>query len=434
MTIGRSHIYKFYIVTLLTTEFYLVEFFGGSLRIAHFLAPVIALLLFRDIPKLVKSPVFWTLLGFLGANLLASALSPNPRDALFSLGLLAANALITISVALILISGRVKPEELIRLLLYTAIAGIALGIMQVALYKYGGINLALSESQEQQLVGGFASGFRYEANAFAKSLNTVILICIPMMLSRGKGLRRTALGLVLIIGMLISLTRSAIFGLAITLMIAYCWYLFAGRGKLLSLRLVVLFGLGLVAVLGFSSIVGDFNAYAFHKLQLFFDSDELLRGDSSSYRFMGQAMLWDAFTADQRSLLVGNGWGQVKFFAFDRLNQAGGAEIIVALGYGGLLGGLSYLLLHYSAIRSDHFAIRKYPGDVRIPQGVFFAQLGLLVTGQINGSLIAPEYWLLFGASMALAYQARAYQRVPLPRPARQDYIGTHLPRIRTGQ
>jgi hypothetical protein len=417
MTISRSILYRAYIVVLLTTEFYLVDFLGGSLRFAHLGAPLITLLLIRDIPKIAKSGVFWTLLAFLAVNLAAAACASAPADALFSFGLLAANTMIAISVALILASGRIRFEELMRLLLHTALAGIAFGLVQVVCYRAGGIDLSLSESQQQQLAGGFASGLRYEANAFAKNLNVVFLLWLPVLLSRGKGLRKALLGLALVVGMLLSLTRSANYGLAITLAVIYCWHLLSARGKPISPRLLILLGLAIGAVAMFSAVVDDFNAYASRKLQLFFDSDELLRGDSSSFRFMGQAMLWNAFTADEQSLLIGTGWGQVKFFAFDRIYQAGGAELIVVLGYGGVLGGLTYLLLHLGAIRSARRAIDAFAGDRRIPQGIFFAQLGILVTGQINGSLIAPEYWLLFGMSIALAHGRRPEVAVQKPIP-----------------
>jgi hypothetical protein len=43
----------------------------------------------------------------------------------------------------------------------------------------------------------------------------------------------------------------------------------------------------------------------------------------------------------------------------------------------------------------------------RIFEGFMFAVLGLLVTGQINGSQIAPEYWLVFGVAIYCDWKCR---------------------------
>lgn len=400
----KSGLCSLFMVILLATEFYYIEVFGGALRLYHLLAPIVILFFHRFIWRTANSGVFWALTAFLVANILAAALAQDPVAAFKSLSLLTANMSIAIAVALILISGRLRLEQIIHISLAVAIAGIVLGIVQVAGLNLAGLNLALSPTQEAQIALGFGSGFRTEANTFAKYLNTVFLLVLPMLLADKNGRRALLIFTILLIGMLSSLTRSALYGLFIVFIIIYIRHLSRGRRSLISSRPVFATILILGTLSIFATVVIYYNPYAAHKITSFFDPQEIMGGGSSSFRLMSQGVLWDAFLATDKTILFGNGWGQVTFSYIGIEWQAGGAEIALALSYGGIFGGLFYLLYQLTAINSVRRVVGANPNDetTHFREGVMFALIGLLVTGQINGALIAPEYWMVFGMAIAI--------------------------------
>lgn len=405
MVFRKSSLLSLFVLVLLGTEFLYVDAFGGVLRPYHFLMPLVILFLYRYVPRLLKSSVFWSLIGFFSWNLVAASYSVEPERAFLSVGLLAANMGLAIAVALILVSGLLRIEDIVRLTLGVAIFSVIVGAFQVAALHFGGVNLALSASQELQIIAGFSSGLRTEANTFAKYLNVVFLLLLPTLLSAPNWRRSLAIAGMILVGMLLSLTRSAIYGLSVTLVCVYFWYLAQGRGRLIAPRPMLILGLGAAALTIFVVFVEGFNEYAAHKLMNFFSSEEILAGGSSGFRLMSQGILWDAFLASDKTVLLGNGWGQVRFPYGEGEMQAGGAEIIVALAYGGILGGAFYLLYQVLAINAARrLAKSRTVGAVAPYEGVMFALLGLFVTGQINGAMIAPEYWMLYGIAIYLGY------------------------------
>jgi hypothetical protein len=201
--------------------------------------------------------------------------------------------------------------------------------------------------------------------------------------------------------MLLSLTRAALYGLSITIVSAYLWYLINQRGRLFSFRPVLAVFLIISCVIVFGLYVGSYNEYAQHKLTTFFDTEEILYGQSSGFRLMSQSILLDAFLATDRTALIGNGWGQVRFAYGDLEFQAGGADILVVLAYGGLLAGILYALF-FVAAGASMMRMSNEPADqdTQFYRGVMFALMGLFITGQISGSLNAPEYWLVVGLAI----------------------------------
>jgi hypothetical protein len=348
-------------------------------------------------------------MAFLIVNVLAASLADWSEDAFRSLGLLAANICIAIAVALILISGRIEIGAVIKLVVGVAIFSVFWGVVQVGSYYLMGLDLSLSESQELQLLGGFASGLKTEANTFAKYLNLTLLLILPSLLASPKWKRALLLVTIIAIGMLMSLTRSALYGLSVTFFFAYLWYLISGRGRLIAPKAMVFFGVATVGLILFAFVVGGFNEYASYKLANFFSFKEILTGDSAAFRLMSQELLWNEFSATDKTLLIGNGWGQVKFMLGDREMQAGGAEIIVALAYGGIFSGISYLLCLLSAIYAAHqmVEVHKKSEDTELYEGIMLGIIGLLITGQISGSMNAPEYWMMLGIAIYCDYTAK---------------------------
>lgn len=415
LTLKRKTPYALFFAILLTTEFFYIQVGGGVARIYHLLAILIFLGLYRYIPRLFVSSVFWALLGFLLINLIASLHADYPVNvsALSSFLSLAANIGVALATALILVSGRYSFEDLRKLILGITVLAIFWGLVQVFAYKVGGVKLALSEQQVSQISGGFAPAFRTEANTFAKYLNFAFLLLLPSLLRDVNHKKSLGVFAIIFVGMLMSFTRSALYGLSLTVVLAYFWYLFTGRGRLLAPKVMLFLGFGSIALLVFSSQAGSFNEYAAHKIATFFDQQEITEGGSSAFRLMSQRHLIDAFFATEQSFFFGNGWGQV-FFDYGGIQwQAGGAEILTVLAYGGIFSGLLYLVYSISALNASRKIAVLHPttSHASMYEGVMFAILGSVITGQINGAMIAPEYWMMYGIAIYFGYRLQMDQR-----------------------
>lgn len=403
--IKKSSLLAIFIIIALTTEFYLIEVFGGALRVSHFLAPIVVVFLIKYIGLLRRTVLFWMLVGFFIINFIAALMATDVQGSLFSLGLLAANMLFAFAVGLILASKYVSLEGVIKIFMYVAIVGIFLGITQVVIYKLIGINLGFSESQVIQIQGGFSPGFKYEANGFAKFLNFAFLLIFPTLM-RFENKRYMILMIsIFSIGMLTSFTRSAMYGLGVTVLILYLRYFLSKGSLVINKRYILVLICIVLVVFIFSIYVINFNEYAAYKILSFFDKDEILNGSSSSFRLKSQQYLLDAYLATDKTVLLGTGWGQVKYFAYGRWFHASGADILLTLTYGGLFGGLFYLLYTFVAINSVKICINKEKNAIqkKYLEGLMFSLLCAFITGQINGAMIASEYWILFGLAMGVA-------------------------------
>nr|WP_320133692.1 hypothetical protein [uncultured Holophaga sp.] len=403
---GENAIYKIFIAILLTTEFFYIEILGGHIRIYHLLAPLIIILNIKALPKLLHSGTTIALFIFTVINIVAAAFADSPQEALKSLTLLLLNIAVAFSVGLAIINDKIRLKSILKIFLLIAIIGTFFGIFQIIIYRSIGIAIGLSESQDRQIVDGFASGFRTEANTFAKYLNIVLFLYLPSLLTYPK--RRTVLTIFIciVMGILSSFTRSAIYGLIITLALIAIWYKYTGRLKNATPRLLAIIMTAVICVLILLSIASYYSDYIAHKLTFFFDSNEIIEGGSSSLRLVSMAILWKGFTTSIKTIVIGNGWGQIRFLLGDTEIQAGGAEIITALSYGGIFGGLAYLGYIITPITTLHRCLKKeiINNTSRMHEGVLFALLNILITGQINGSLNAPEYWIIFGIAASLRY------------------------------
>jgi hypothetical protein len=80
------------------------------------------------------------------------------------------------------------------------------------------------------------------------------------------------------------------------------------------------------------------------------------------------------------------------------------------LGYGGLIGVAAYvgmmLVAFVVAWRTARCSLN--PERASLGQGVMFALVGVFMTAQMAGYLIAPEFWLLIGVCIFFGVKERA--------------------------
>jgi cell division protein FtsW (lipid II flippase) len=236
------------------------------------------------------------------------------------------------------------------------------------------------------------------------------LLCLPFYL-RGKAKRFLRLEyLVMIAGVLMNFTRSAIFGLIAGVLFSFVWYGLKGRlhlisGRILKSTIVITLGVGLV-----SGGAIQVSSYAKHKMEKFFDREEIVSGESSGYRITAMTAVVEQTMADAKRVLIGNGWGQVYVEIQGEEVQAGGGDLVNVFGYSGVLGVLLYLLYSGLIYREIARVARRSqdPYLALFAEGLLFAFVGMFVTAQMSGLLIAPEYWMLVGIAAFLSLQATA--------------------------
>ena len=407
-TIKKKTVYGAFIAFLLTSEFFYIKIGGGTARPYHFVAVFVVAVLYQNIPKLFASRVFLVLVGFFLVNFISASVSNTPERALLSLISLFCNISISVAIALILLSHRVRVDQLVTIVVAVTLVSIVWALIQILSYKFIGINLALSDEQVSQIRGGFGPGLRTEANTFAKYLNLVFLLLVPNFMggNRINGFwidkYRFLIFAMLLLGMLICLTRSAIYGLAVTLLCIAFYYVSTGREKLFNKRFFKYIISSTLVICLYVFIVDNVNEYAAHKIATLFSVDEILEGESSTFRLYSQLQLYNAFVANGVSVSIGNGWGQVFYSYGDDVWQAGGAEILTALAYGGIFSGFAYVgYMVFSILAFRNMAIKRANDfTARSYEGFMFANIGLFITGQINGSQVAPEDWMLFGVAI----------------------------------
>ena len=185
------------------------------------------------------------------------------------------------------------------------------------------------------------------------------------------------------------------------------------RSEKISKRFVYISVLTIIGFSIFVVYVSNFNAYTLHKIQYFLDTNEILEGSSSKFRLNSQEILIDAFLSNSDTVLFGNGWGQVTYYYGGKLWQAGGGELITTLAYGGFLSGITYIIYIFNSFTAAKKMELLYKGQKESVtyEGIMFAIVGSFITGQINGSLNAPEYWLLIGIAIYLGYRSVSFKK-----------------------
>ena len=391
-------VYPLFIILMLGTEFFYIDIGGGVARPYQFVAVLVVVLLAKHLHRLISSRVFQALLLLVAVSIFAALMSSAPSQALASLTSFLANIAVAIATALILLSGKLDEVKVKRLVIGMTIVSVGLGLMQIVAFKLGGINLALSPEQMKQVAVGFGPGFWTEANTFGKYMVVPFFLLLPDYFGRW----RQYIGvvyLILLTGILMNFTRSAIYGMVIASVYVVIWFAYQRKLAILTRRgtwLVVTTTVALTLILG--NVLGVSN-YAKFKVENFFDQEELVGGTSSAYRLQAMQTVLESSLSSPKMLTIGNGWGQT----YTRIQgvdvQAGGGDLINLLGYSGLLGVIAYLafmLAAFLALRRSAL-LEVNTVRARFATGAMFALVSVFVTAQISGYLISPAYWMLIG-------------------------------------
>lgn len=409
--ISRGFFYQIFIASLFFTEFFYISIGNGVARIYHFVALLVVIVLLPGKCAMVLgSRVTLGLLVFVVVNLLAVGFSDSPGEAAASMMSLMANIGVALAVALVLLRGRVTIEKLYSLTMTFTVISVLWGLTQT-IGAAAGVPLGLSSEQDSQVAIGFGPAFRTEANAFGKFLIFPLLLFLPRVIQRRNDARFKAGFALIVVGILVNFTRSSLVGLAIASV--YVVYSYFMRGRLTAL---------FKRVLALSTIIGVFLAaifsgllpasdYAKFKMENIFNSEEILYGVSSKYRVAALENAWDSILSDEKKMVIGNGWGQLKVEFQGEEIQGGGNDLVHVVGYGGIVALLAYILYSFNIFSAMRTAARRAYDDESklVALGFTFAFLGIFATAQLTGHLITPEYWLLVGVGIYFGVSKRPF-------------------------
>jgi hypothetical protein len=407
---SRARPYGAFFILLLATEFFYVEVGGGAARPYHFVAIVVISTLAKHAARVMTSRVFGALILFVCVNIVAIVLAEKPGAALFSFALLAANVAVAVATSLVLLSGAVDITRLKRIIAVVTQLSIAWGVIQIAALRIGGMNLGLSLQQQSQLAElGFGPGLRTEANSLGKYTVVIFLLFLPEFVERWRSRSNRWLFAFLLVGALMNFTRSALFGLALSVPFIFAWYVRRGRAVRLSktvtkVAAIAALGLGLVFT-GALSV----SEYARYKMEMLFNRDEILLGSSSTFRVEMMRFIIEDALSEPKKMLIGNGWGQTFYYWAGYEVRAGGGDGVAVLGFGGLLGAGMYLVYMLAAIGGAGKIAKVTPDQERrlLAEGTMFSLIGMACAGQMAGFLNSPEYWMLLGVGIFLTARAQ---------------------------
>lgn len=405
MILRKKVFYNLFFLSLLFTEFYYIEIGSGFARIYHFFSILVLFYLINFSPRLFKSSVFLWLLAFWAINLLAALFSDVPMQAIFSLALLTLNINIAIATALILISGKVTILSLKRIVLVVTLISVGWGFLQIIAFRTTGNILALSLEQKSQILQGFGPGFRTEANTFGKYMMVPFLLFLPEYVRSKSNRNMNLIYMAFGVGILMNFTRSSIYSLGVTILFVLGWYVLRNKFDLFIKKWILISAISLVMIAVFASGFVSVSEYALYKLDNLFVQEEIFEGSSSGFRLRAAENTLNYFLSSDKSILIGNGWGQIYMdYAGDPM-QSGGGDLLISLGYGGLFSGIAYLMFMLLSLLSAMKIAKSNtnPEVTQFAEGVMFAIFYLFVVGQVVGVIIAPEYWLLVGIALYLS-------------------------------
>lgn len=404
----NSFLSVLFLISILTTGFYLIEVGGGYARFYHFLAVIIIASNIVNIYRLLSSKVFIYLMLFFIVNFIAVIFSNTPLNAMASFTSFMGNIAVAMAVTLILIRGKITDVYFVKILIWVAVISTFFGLLQIIASKFG-IILALSEAQESQILIGFGPGFSYEANTFAKFIMIPFFIHLSFIINKVKNTRFSGLVLIIIFsGFIMNFTRTAVFGFAIALMLMFFWYALRGRTLILIKKTSPFL---VISILSFGLIMSgavSVSDYAKYKIESIFNESNLSEDESAIYRMASMQLVVNEALNSQKKLYIGNGWGQSKVIVDGEEVQVGGGDVINIFGFSGVTGVVFYLLFYFSLINGSRKSIYLSNDGYKaaLSEGVLFAWVAIFFTTLLSGMLITGEFWMLVGLTWYISLKS----------------------------
>lgn len=404
----KSPVY-FLILTIIFTEFYWIEILGGYLKPFHVISALLLFFLISYFTILKSSKIVWLLVSFIIMNIISILFSENKLDSLRSFILPLILISIAINIAMALYTKRLDTINLRKIVLYGSLIVVGFAISQMIAYSSFGISLTFTDSQNASIVlAKRPPSFFTEADTLGKFLSFPFFLLLPFALEKGrKSNRYFKIGiLILLIAIIINMTRSAMIGIGITL-ILYAMYSFIRKG--LDRTVAILSGImGLMLILlpftfGITKVVGSHDELIY-RLQTLLSPSQLIADGSTHFRITALEETFKGIFESTSAFLLGHGWGQSSIYVWGIPRDVGGNLLLSILYYSGIFALLLFIVICYRVLKIlFNFAKNKSSKNRDLfAEGLFFSFFCMLIISQLASMWIAPEFWLVIGCAIYL--------------------------------
>ena len=391
-----------FFISLLATEFFYIEAWGGVLRPYHILLLMVLAIFLPGLHALWRSPTFRCLALLNLVSIFSALLSADPSAALTSYALFALNSGLAAAVAVIVNLRVLSLEGMVSILYKFAIVSAVFSLLQFGVFNFAGANMALSYQQQFQIAMNLAPSVFTEANTYAKFLIVPFFIFLPLTVSRKSASEVLMFYALLITVFSINFMRTAVFGVFVSIVLMILYYAFTGRLRVVAGRVrILLWGGALLLCAGILSGV-SISEYNIYKVATLFDLDAVETDGSWQYRSAIMDLAIQRTVQDPYRIVLGNGWGQVRAYIGDAEVQVGGADLVNFFVYDGVLGVIAYVTMigfaFRSAIRTARWGKSVFVRS--LSEGVLFALIACVTAAFVSGMILMPSFWMLIGIAI----------------------------------
>lgn len=400
------------ILSWLTLEVVYFNLFGGTFRIS-FLCSLLMIVIF--IPALAKTVLYsnlkWVLLLFLYMFAMA-IFSENIVGAVKSSFYLMLNAGVAFVAFVFIYTGKIDEYEFPELLRKAVTFCVIFGLFQWLVYRGTGIVISLDPaSATGQLKIGQIPGFRTEANVHGKMICWAIVFSLPPVFYGVNKKKYRRLLILALTTLALSMTRSALYAMIITIIFMILWYLKKRRKNIvIKIALGVILVFSAILLVLASGILGD--SYSLYKIQNMFltSVDDIKSDGSAGFRYQSFTVALDIWNQSWKNRIIGVGYGQTWASLQGVLGEtrAGGCDILAVLAGTGIIGLLIFMMFNVRSWVQDADIWHTNEVEIKVfsEQLLFCGIFGFCIC-IFSGILQCPEYWVILGCSAAIFLKRR---------------------------
>ncbi len=412
---SKSPVY-FLISAIMFTEFYWIEILEGYIKPFHIMSVLLFLIFSIYYLKIMRhSKILWLLFIFVLINMSGILFSINKIDSLRSFVLPVILITIAVNIFVCLYKDRLSLKSLEKIILIGSLVAVIFGVVQMVGYSFWGKLLTLTDVQNYQItLAKRPPSFFTEADTFGKFLIFPFFFLLPLALKKhGRfGIYSKISLVLLLIGIIINMTRSAMIGMGITLIV---YVIHSLKGKNLNYNVAILStAIAIILILlpfsvGFTKMLGSYDELMY-RFQTIVNPSQLVADGSTHFRKVAFLETLKGSVENISVFFLGHGWGQSYIHIWNIPRDVGGNLFLNILYYSGVFALLIFLWFCYRVLKVFLIAAKnRYDGNLHLfAEGLFFSFLCMLIISQFASMWIAPEFWLVIGCAIYLEiYQKR---------------------------
>lgn len=394
-----------YIWVCLTTEFWHIRLLGGVIRPYHVATVLLLLFLMREVDRAFATAPLRNISVYLIINLITSLAVASWKSALLSYALYLLNALIAVVVSGVMLR-YFDRDRIASVVLAIGVATVAFSLVQFIGTRLG-VDTSIAATQRPFVVTGEVSSFWTEPDQLGKFLSMPFLLALVYSLhGRRHGWGALAfLGL----GIMLNFVRAPLYGLVVAVAVLG---MVVRRDPVVRRRLAgaavgILLTAAVFSLLASTGVI-PLGSYPLHRLSRIADVRyaSFAEDGSGGYRIESARQLVDRVLETPGAVVTGLGLNQASGTIGGVTQQLGGGDIVNLFGGSGIPGVVSYVLLVAPLVYVPMRRLRRDPQDW-FAQWLLATAVAFIVTGQMSGMLLAPEFYVLVAATAFMEYSTR---------------------------